>query len=307
MSIKYLIRWINLMLLIVASNSVYGQETLSSMERELAFHADVMTNATEPEHRLRAMEQFNTLFIQAIAMQGAYSYGFDKVKWISRKMPADKSFKLYTWEVDAGDGGFRYFGVIQSQSGQIFNLKDHFKAAESLVDEEFDADQWLGAVYYELMEGITDKGQKYYLLFGVNRWNAYENIKLIDVLFFTDEGQPYFGLPVFRIKNAGASDSYLNRLVFKYASDARMTVNYNPGMQMIMVDNLIRKMSRIPGQGETMVPDGTYVGYELKNGYWQRIDQIAVTPMDTAPRPKPILDSRKNRDIQGKQRAVKNK
>jgi hypothetical protein len=87
--------------------------------------------------------------------------------------------------------------------------------------------------------------------------------------------------------------------LFRYAADAQMTVNYNPGMEMIVVDNLIKKMSRIPGQGETLVPDGSYVGYELKEGYWTRIEKIATQIMDEAPRPKPVLDQRKGKKING--------
>ena len=301
-------RKLKLFFLLLLSNTILGQAPFSDAERELAYQADVMTNATEPLHRLRAMDAFNALFHKTIAQDGSYHYAFDAIKWISKKMPDDQSFKIYTWEVDAGKGEYYYFGILQTKNGKVFPLLDHFKTAESLVDEEFDHEQWLGAIYYNIMPGTTAKGQKYYMLFGINRWSQFENIKLIDILFFTEEDVPYFGLPVFRkAAEQGESDTYYNRLIFKYAADAHMTVNYNEGMKMIMVDNLIRKMSRIPGQAETMVPDGTYVGYELKKGYWERIDQIAVTPMDSAPRPKPILESRKNMDIRGKQKSQKSK
>lgn len=299
--------WMKVAFLLFISNMIYGQISLTDMEKELAYQADVMTNASEPQHRLIAMAQFNELFAKAVEIEGAFDYPFDNIKWISKMSPVDKSFRVYTWEVDAGQGEYKYFGIIQTNKGKVFRLTDHFKTAESFVDEEFDRDQWLGALYYNIMEATTTNGQKYYMLYGVNRWSDYENIKLIDILFFTSEDQPYFGLPVFRKSSPNEKDIYFNRLLFKYASDAQMTVNYNPGMNMIMVDNLVRKMSRIPGQGETMVPDGTYVGYELKNGFWQRIEQIAVTPMDSAPRPKPVLDNRKNMDIQGRKKPSKTK
>ncbi len=300
-------RKLNLFILLLLGNAMFGQVSFADVERELAYHADIMTNATEPHHRLRAMEAFNTLFQETIKQEGSYEYPFDAIKWISKKIPDDQSFKIYTWETDAGKGIYHYFGILQTKNGKIYPLKDHFNTAESLFDEEFDHEQWLGAMYYNIMSGTTAKGQKYYMLFGVNRWSEYENIKLIDILFFTDESIPYFGLPVFRKAVKGEIDTYYNRLIFKYAADAHMTVNYNEGMKMIMVDNLIRKMSRLPGHAETMVPDGTYVGYELNNGYWERINQIAVTPMDTAPRPKPVLDNRKNMDIRGKQKTPKGK
>lgn len=301
------LRRLKVFFLVMLTQVLFAQTSFPEVEQELAYQADVMMNAAEPQHRLRAMEAFNTLFNTAITREGSYDYSFDAIKWISKKMPEDQSFKIYTWEVDAGEGKYNYFGILQTKTGKIFPLIDHFKSAESFVDEEFDHEQWLGALYYNIMEGKSASGQKYYMLYGVNRWNEFENVKLVDVLFFTEEGIPYFGLPVFRKVVSGQSDTYYNRLLFKYAADAQMTVNYNEGMKMIMVDNLVRKMSRIPGQSETMVPDGTYVGYELKKGYWELVDQIAITPMDTAPRPKPVLDGRKNMDIRGKQKPQKGK
>lgn len=284
----------------ICGYSIFAQASIADLEKELAYHADVMTNASAVQHRIRAMEQFNSLFYQAINTEGSYNYPFDELKWISKKYPEDQSFRIFTWEANTGEGDYKYFGLIQTKQGNIFQLTDHFKTAESLADEEFSHEQWLGSMYYNIMEETSAHGHKYYMLYGINRYSAYENIKLIDILFFTDEGLPYFGLPVFRKVEKGQNDTYLNRLVFKYASDGQMTVNYNPGMNMIMVDNLVRKMSRLPEHGETMVPDGTYVGYELVNGYWQKIEQIAVTPMDKAPRPQPVLDQRKNSNIFGR-------
>jgi hypothetical protein len=285
-----------------------AQSSLQELESELAYHADVMTNATLPKHRISAMKNFNQLFEKAIQSPNSFSYPFDSLVWISKKMPDDQSFKIYTWEVQAQKGDYKYFGWIQTKSGQVFKLNDDFKNAEGLADEEFTHENWLGSLYYNIMPGTNPKGQKYYLLFGLNRYSANENVKLIDVLFFSGEGVPYFGLPIFAKNESGAeSNSYLNRLVFKYASEAHLSLNYNPGMEMIMVDNLVRKMSRVPGQSDIMVPDGSYIGYQSDKGIWKKVEKIATEVMDEAPRPKPVLDQRKNNTIHGDQKKVKNK
>lgn len=277
-----------------------GQSTLPQLEKEMAFYADVMVNASHSEHRKQALDKFNNLFEEALAQPGAYDYPFETLVWISKKEPEDQSFKIYTWEAGVETGEYKYFGTLITKSGKIYPLNDQFKEAIDLATEEFTYDDWLGAVYYNLMEEKTSQGQKYYLLYGVNRWSQYETVKLVDVLFFDKDEVPYFGLPIFEHKDRDGSKSYTHRLLYRYSSDSQMTVNYNPGMKMIMVDNLVRKMSRIPGQSETYVPDGTYVGYELKKGVWQKIEQIAIEPMETAPRPKPILDKRKGTNIFGK-------
>ncbi|MGB4841187.1 MAG: hypothetical protein WBP08_19415 [Saprospiraceae bacterium] len=278
----------------------FGQAGFKATESDLAYYSDVMVSASEGKHRAIAMEKFNELFIKTLNQKGAYQYPFDSLKWISKKSPDDKSFRIFTWEVEVADGDYKYFGALQNADNKLFILQDNFKNTEGgLKDEEFNQESWLGALYYNLMDCHTTKGEKYYLLFGINRWNKFENIKLVDVLFFTNEGVPYFGKPVFHTKVNGEKNDVFYRLVFKYASDAQMTLNYNPGMEMIVLDNLVKKMSRIPGQGETLVPDGSYIGYEMKDGNWIRIDKIATQIMDEAPRPVPVLDKRKGKKING--------
>ena len=44
-------------------------------------------------------------------------------------------------------------------------------------------------------------------------------------------------------------------------------------------------MGRKPGQGPTLVPDGSYVGYKWDGTYWNKVDKIfdqvsATPPMD---------------------------
>lgn len=297
MKVHLVFFWI--ILFILASNSIEAQTTFPKLEESLAYHCDIMANASESKHRFVAMEKFNASFYEVLSQKGSFDYPFDSLKWISKKSPVDKSFRIFTWEVRISDDLVNYFGVLQTKDEKTFILNDAFKSSEGLGEEEFSHKNWLGAVYYNLMEIQPEKEGKYYLLFGINRWSKFETVKLVDVLFFTKEGIPFFGKPVFKKTLEGAQDILLNRLVFRYASDAVMTVNYNPGMEMIVYDNLIRKMSRIPGQSETLVPDGSYVGYEWKNNIWVMVDKIATEIMDTAPRPKPVLDKRKGKKIFG--------
>lgn len=277
-----------------------GQAGLQETESELAFYCDIMTNASEGRHRLRATEKFNTLFFEALSQKGSFSYPFDSLKWVSRKTAEDRSFRLITWEARISDYDTRYFGVIQKADGSIIRLNDRFKQAESFADDEFDADNWLGSLCYNMMEIKTSDKEKYWLIFGVNRLSREESVKIVDVMFFSSEGVPYFGQPVFvRMSPDGKEEDTFHRLVFKYSADAIMTINYNPGMEMIMADHLIPRMSRINNKIETMVPDGSYIGYERKDGRWVYVDKIATEVMDSAPRPKPVLDQRKGKKIFG--------
>ncbi len=291
--------FLTLSLCVLFSFSSIAQGDFPTIEKELAYHCDVMVNAAEGRHRERAQEIFIKGMNDVLLQKGSFQFPFDSLKWISKKMPDDKSFRIFTWEVKQADNEFKYYGFIQWPDGRLLALNDKFKEAEDLKNEEFTTDNWLGSVYYNLMEVNPVGGDRYYLLFGINRWSKAENVKLVDVLFFTKSGKPIFGKPVFRKSEQKESDVFFNRLLFKYAADGYMTVNYNPGMEMIVFDNLIPKMSRIPGEGQTYVSDGSYVGYVWDKKHWNLVSKIATQVMDTAPRPKPILDNRKGKKING--------
>lgn len=285
--------------MILFSISAISQSDFVSKEKELAYHCDVMINASVGRHREIAHENFLKGFNEVLHQQGSFQYPFDSLKWISKKMPDDNSFRIFTWEVKISENEYKYYGFLQWPDGKLLTLNDRFKEAEDLKEEEFTPDNWLGALYYNLMEVNPSNGDKYYLLFGINRWDKAENVKLVDVLFFTKSGQPIFGKPVFRKSEDKQADVFYNRLLFKYAADGHMTVNYNPGMEMIVFDNLIPKMSRIPGQAQTYVSDGSYVGYLWDKKHWNLVNKIATEVMETAPRPNPILDKRKGKTING--------
>jgi len=221
--------------LLSVSLSIKGQSTIGERELQLSYHCDVMINAAESRHRVQAMEIFNREFLEVLQIENSFQYSFDSLKWISKMTPEDKTFRIFTWEVKVSEEEYRYFGVLQAQSGKSIWLTDGFQEAEDRADSEFSSDQWLGSVYYNILSTQGKKKEEpYYLLFGMRRSG-----------------------------------------------------------------HLIERISRVPGQGKTMVPDGSYIGFEKKDGYWDYVDKIATEVMDAAPRPKPVLDERKGKKIFG--------
>jgi hypothetical protein len=279
--------------------SICQGQSMADREKNIAYHCDVMMNAAEGRHRWMAHEVFYKEFSNLIHEPQSFNYPFDSLKWISKKYPEDKSFRIITWEVKPEKGDTKYFGFVQKADGSVFELTDQFKQADGL-EEEVSHEAWYGSIYYHIMDMKDAKGQTCYLLFGQNKWSNLEHKKIIDVLFFSSSGKPYFGKKVFKIAENGEVDVMHHRLVFTYASDARMTLNYNPGLELIVHDNLIPKLSRVEMEARTLVPDGSYVGWQYVNGYWVMIDKLATQAMETAPRPTPVLDERQGKNIMGK-------
>lgn len=282
--------------------SVHGQE-LSILEKELAYHADVMTNASEAAHRNISAKSFNELFAKTIEHKDSYNYPFQSLKWISIKEAQDKSFRLYAWNVQTTENTSAYYGYLQLPDGTYFKLEDGFDEIEDLANEELNPSYWLGGIYYNIMEMKDEKNQRYYMLFGFRKYNANENLKFVDVLYFDKNNAPIFGKQVFNLMPESASGKLVHRILTKYAADAHVTLNYNSGMEMIVTDNLARRPGLRLGEPETYVPDGTYVGYIYKKHKWNRVDRLQNLILETAPRPQPVLDKRSENDLFGKQKS----
>ena len=75
---------------------------------------------------------------------------------------------------------------------------------------------------------------------------------------------------------------------------------------MIVFDHLIPRMGRLPGQGQTMLPDGSYVGYKWDGEYFNYIEKIYHETQAEAPFPSPILGS-DNRNIMGQNKKTSKK
>ncbi|MBK8620789.1 MAG: hypothetical protein IPN79_03260 [Saprospiraceae bacterium] len=286
------------------SGTLGFSQNFADEETNLLFYADVMNNASVAGHRIKAHDSFEVIFLRMLDKKGSFELPFDSLKWVSKIVPLDKSFRIFTWILDKGNGMFDHKGVLQNKKGQVFLLEDKLK---DLDDWEFtisDNKEWLGAMYYQLKEQ-DDKEGRYYILFGLHRFSNTENIKLAEVLHFDKNDQPIFGKEVFFRENKDARDVVKTRLVLKYRSTSYVGLHFNEGMNMIIHDHLIPDLMSPSVGGVTLVSDGSLVGYEFKKGKWHYIDKIYTQVLDEAPRPNPVLDQRESTDLFGKPKKQK--
>ena len=235
----------------------------------------------------------------ALKIQNSFAYPFDSLNSVSILYPADSSFRIFTWQLYVDIDDYQYFGAIQMNSEELnlFPLNDRSDEMGEIDYEDLTADYWYGALYYNLKAFDTPEGPQY-ILFGFDGYQFFTKRKLIDVLSFK-EGKPVFGAPVFKEKEGEGIGIDKNRLLFEYTAEAAIRVNYDAELKMIVHDHLISMMTP---RGPVMAPDGSYVGYQLKNGSWNIVEKIFHEVSDEAPRPKPILnekDRSKRKDLFG--------
>ena len=276
-------------------------QQLDEKEDTLALLAYAFVNDSLPEHRFGTCRVFIPKLVEALKTKNSFQYPFDRVKTVSIQYAPDSTFRIFTWQLYVDTSDYRYYGAIQMNTPdlKLFPLVDRsFNLKSDLEQALLTPEEWYGALYYNIKEVKGPQG-KYYLLFGYDGFSFFHKRKLIDVLTFQQDGKPRFGAPVFVHEKKGRPTMTKNRVMLEYSSEVSVKLNYDEAMEMIVFDHLIT-MGGVYGQGNSNFPDGSYEAYELKGGLWKHKEMLPVTPMDEAPRPSPVLDTRK-KDILGKE------
>ncbi len=262
----------------------------AGIEDSMALLSNIIINDSVYERRTAANEKLVPLMRRFLSTPNAFDYPLTKLESVSVLQPADKSFRLISWAFYSGDSESKHLGFIELNKPKptFIELKEQRVAVNNIpFDEILSADNWLGALYYNIKPFKAKSGIKY-LLFGLNLGNEKEKTKICDVL--TIKGNRVtFGAPVF--ENTDMKNTKKNyRIAVTFAGDSGLRLNYDEEMKEIVFDH-VEAIGTDAGD-ITLVPDGTYEAYQYKKGTWHYIEKLANTEMNEAPRPKPVLGQR---------------
>lgn len=284
--------------------SAEAAEQLHAMEDTLAILAYAVVNDSLADTRFMACQGLITKLVRALKTENSFRYPFDRLKTLSILAPPDSSFRIFTWQLFVDDSTHRYYGAIQMNQSdlKLYPLIDRsFEMPAPPLRDTMSAERWYGALYYNLRPFDTKEGRKY-LLFGFDGFTFFDKRKILDVLSFDDSGKPVFGAPVFYYEKEKRADY---RLLLEYSSEAKVRLNWDEQYKMILFDHLIPFPSPYTGS-VTYVPDGSYDGLKFEKGKWIFVDKVFNDVMEEAPRPNPVLDAGKGKDILGKEKKGKN-
>lgn len=287
-------------------------EAITSMhafEDTLGVLSFAMVNDSIEVERFGAAHRLISMLVEALKTENSFNYPFDRLKSISILAPPDSSFRIFSWQLFVNDSTYRYYGAIQMNRPQLllYPLRDKSAEIEHLPTHEvLTPDQWYGSVFYNIRSFDMHGGGTHYLLFGFDAVDFFNRRKILDVLYFDDEGKPFFGAPVFDRGDAPGFTAGETRIILEYTAEASVRLNWDEQYQVILFDHLLP----IPSpyyNGMTHVPDGSYEAFQFSKGRWKYIPKIFNDVNLEVPMPEPILDSRKDKDILGKNKKKKGK
>jgi len=214
-------------------------------------------------------------FEKILDSKESFIFPFDSLKNMGIFTSPDKKFRLYNWNIQFANGEFEYSGFLQVNDEElktmlVFPLIDKSKEIKNPEHETTTNENWFGALYYQIIM-IKEKNTTYYTLLGWDGNNDFTNRKIIEVLYFTDDGKPKFGKNIFKLE-----DERKKRIIFEYSYLASMALNFNEKLNMIIYDHLAPSSSRLEGQYQYYGPDFSYDGLYFKNGKWNEEKNIDV-------------------------------
>lgn len=293
------------------STAVFAQQKISpndlrilqKKEDSLKVFAKAFLTEAETADRMRQDSLFIKTLIRSLQVKHSFHYPFDSVKGVSHLYAPDSTFRIFTWQLGFdNDYAFnRQRGAIQLQtpdgSLKLIPLLDYSEYADNPLDSARTRNNWIGAVYYNIIK-TQHNGKNYYTLFGFDGNSYRTNKKWVDVLTFDAQNNPVFGSQQFF---SFEKDSFKRKPQFRYSieykKEASTTLNFDEDMKMIIVDHLVSETNE-PEYAWTFVPDGDYEGFQWVNGKWQHIDKVYDFKLEDGqfPMPDALKDAEGNSD-----------
>lgn len=253
-------------------------QLLQKLEKQSAPDCSEMINGDHWFKRFLADSAFIRGFVNALKIKNSFDYPFKEFKTISKLYPPDSSFRIFTWQLMKDFTYYRQKGAIQMRtkdgSLKLFPLFDISSFTPS-PDDSVRGPNWIGAIYYNIIEKTLDDGKKVYTLLGYDENGPRSYKKWMEILTFDDEGKPSFGgSQYFRFEpDSGFKPRKVTRLGIEYKKESLMRLVYEAETDMVVYDHLISENGE-PENRYTYVSDGSYEGLKWVGDAWQHIPKI---------------------------------
>lgn len=252
------------------SDSTYI-DSIRNYEYQLEGLSYNIINGSDKVERITSCYYFIETLKTALQIPNSFDYDFDLLKTVSSITSEDDKFRVFTWNLLLDSGKYMYFGAIQMNnpdSLELYGLYDSSDYNRNVIYGQFDNRHWMGGLIYQIHH-YRWKKKDYYITFGWDGQDAKTNRKVIDVLWFDDEGKPNFGEEIFDFDG-----DLQSRIIFDFNDRAAMLCRYDDHEEAIVFANLVPINPMMKGVYQNYVPDGTYDYLRFEKGVWRRYKMV---------------------------------
>jgi len=318
-------KWIAIVGLVLMMGGVRAQDKASMQAHQSRLTALIEKVATSPtdNERYLASEEAVSVLASALDEDESERWQWQLPDYASVLTSPDGKLRIFTWAVVRDNGEFECFGAVQyyndKEEAYEYQLL-HDKSEDILNREEsvLDADNWLGAVYQQIIQSQMGERTLYTLL----GWNGVDNLterKIIEPVIIRG-GVPQFGAPAFR------RERNLRRVVLEYSNTAMVQLSYETqtvqqierkrvkvrgsnrrrtvekvkehNEKMIIFDEIEPQVPGMEGLYQYYVPSGLELAYVFVDGKWtlqegaqgRLKDKKLNKPFEPLPKSRPSYD-----------------
>lgn len=252
------------------SDSTYI-DSIRNYEYQLEGLSYNIINGSDKVERITSCYYFIETLKTALQIPNSFDYDFDLLKTVSSITSEDDKFRVFTWNLLLDSGKYMYFGAIQMNnpdSLELYGLYDSSDYNRNVIYGQFDNRHWMGGLIYQIHH-YRWKKKDYYITFGWDGQDAKTNRKVIDVLWFDNEGKPNFGEEIFDFDG-----DLQSRIIFDFNDRAAMLCRYDDHEEAFVFANLVPINPMMKGVYQNYVPDGTYDYLRFEKGVWRRYKMV---------------------------------
>ncbi len=255
--------------------TLYAQaSSVQAYEEDLVLLAPSLIDAEQTDDQRKASaRQFLLLLEKALNEPNSFEFTFSKLKNLAMVSPADKRFRIFTW-FSVENYKKKSYGLLQlapqkgSRQKTVFRLYEQEEVIRNADFKTFGPEKWPGGMYYDLMP-VHAGGQKAYILLGFHPGDNVVHRKTIEVLTFTANGEPRFGLPIFMVNQRKA-----HRIQFQYNAMATMSLRFDKLRRRIIFDHLSPPDISMKNQFQHYGPDFSVDAYDLRGGHFVYMEDL---------------------------------
>jgi hypothetical protein len=264
---------------IVNGLSAQMDSTIYYNELKLEVLLNELRTATNNTEKVARNQKFKELLAETIELPGAMEYPFASLRTMGKISSPDNLVKLFTWNIEQDDFTQKYYCLIlrydeHKKEYQTSELVDNSGMMNNNPDDILDAEEWYGALYYQIIP--FDKGSR--TMYAVLGWDGYTtmtNRKLIDVLYFSGKN-PKLGSPVFRV-----GKETFKRIFYEHSEKCTMSMKYDETNDRILFEHMSPESPSLKGFYAYYVPDMTYDAFREKNGKWYLDEDVIAVNKKT--------------------------
>lgn len=262
-SITSMFRSILLLLLIFPST---GFSQVDTTLRDSVLSIFNVMRTGEDAQKIVAAARLEVMLEEYYSSFENFENEFDSVPFLGQLSSWDGVLKMCAWNIALEDESLRYYCVMRhkpiKETVAITVFEDSGSEWERMNHKLVRPNDWYGALYYKIL-AHRYRGKTYYTLLG---WDGKDNItnrKIVDAISFQGKSV-MLGSGIF----VDEDERSAHRLIYEYANDVSMALNYDEKEKMIIMDHLAPEDSRFEGQYQFYGPDFSYDGLIFKKGKW---------------------------------------